>query len=285
MTAAGQQRGTAVARGARLIALSAGGGVAITVLGATAAHAGDAESTGNQSDTQGMQTLTVTEGAGPTVGTIGGTVSNGGAAAANTGVNGAEEVDITTGNATSSGNQAQNKLDQAARQSATGGGVTLVDQQARIFSWGGALADTGFNSGAPVSTGDAVAWGSRSSNEVGQDLQIDGDGDALRLAMQRATVGNLGGAYAETGVNQGDDITTGDASAGGNDSTTRTAQSGTITEASLGAALVDQRHRTRNRGGAVANTGWNETTGDDSTNLAQVFQNGELVDESTENDD
>jgi hypothetical protein len=160
-----------------------------------------------------------------------------------------------------------------------------MDQDAHIASWGAALADTGFNAGAPVATGNAEAVGNDSWTSVLQQLAVDGESDALRIGDQWATVGNQGAAWAETGFNSGDDISTGNASAAGNQSGTTAAQSGAITQNSLGAALVEQRTRTRNRGGALANTGWNETQGDESTNLAQVFDNGVLEDESTENDD
>jgi hypothetical protein len=269
----------------KLIALSVGGGAAITLLGATAASAGDAESVGNESATKGAQTLTVTEGAPPTVGAMTGTVTNLGASGANTGVNGTSEDELTTGDASSSGNRAHNDLGQSARSSGTGSGLNVLDQDAHIASLGAAFADTGFSTGAGSSTGNAHAWGSDSWNSLHQDLTTGGDGDDLRVGDQRATIGNVGVAWAETGVNTGDDIVSGNATAGGNQSTTSTTQSGTITQDTIGAALVQQRSRTRNGGGGLANTGFNVTEGDESTNLAQVFANGELVDESTENDD
>ena len=279
------QRGSAAARGAKLVALSVGGGAAITLLGATAAHAGDAEATGNESATQGAQTLTVTKDAPPTVGGMTGTVTNLGAAGANTGVNGTDEDEVQSGDATSSGNRAHNDLGQSAKSSGTGSGVTVLDQGAHLWSMGAAFADTGFNTGAPVSSGQARAWGNDSWSTLHQDLDVEGTSDGARLASQRGTIGNVCAAWAETGFNTGDDISSGNANAGGNQSGTTTTQSGTVTQDSVGAALLQQRSRTRNRGGALANTGFNMTEGDESTNLAQVFSNGELVDESTENDD
>ena len=279
----GDTRGSATARGAKLIALSVGGGAAITLLGATAAHAGDAEATGNESATKGAQQLTVTPDAPPTVGGINGTVTNLGAAGANTGVNGTDEDEVQSGDATSSGNRAHNDLGQSAKSSGTGSGLNVIDQGAHLWSVGGAWADTGFNTGAPVSTGQARAWGNDSWSTVHQDLVVEG-GDGIGIGSQRATIGNAGAAWAETGANTGDDITSGNASAGGNESGTSTTQTGAVSQESIGAALV-QRSRTRNLGGALANTGFNVTEGDESTNLAQVFYNGVLEDESTENDD
>jgi hypothetical protein len=284
MTGTEGDRGSAAARGARLVALSVGGGAAITLLGATAASAGDAEATGNESATQGAQTLTVTEDAPPTVGGMTGTVTNLGVAGANTGVNGSEEDDVRSGDATSSGNRAHNDLGQSARSSGTGSGLAVLDQGGHLWNAGAAFADTGFNTGAPVGTGWAHAWGNQSSSSLHQDLDSVG-GDGIGVGSQRASIGNAGAAWAETGFNSGDDITSGNATAGGNQSGTSTRQTGTISQESLGAALLQQRSRTRNGGAALANTGFNVTEGDESTNLAQVFDNGELEDESTENDD
>jgi hypothetical protein len=276
---------TGTRRSAALIALSVGGGAAITVLGAGEASAGDAEANGNQSSSRTGQTLHVAEGSDPSITGLNGATSNVGVAAANTGVNGSEEVEVQTGHARADGNQARNRLGQSASVSGSGGGLVVVDQDAHIRSWGGALADTGFNDGAVIATGNAYSWGNRSWSDLAQDATIDGTSDALRLADQYASIGNLGGAYAETGFNVGGDVTSGNASAGGNESGTGVAQSANLTQESVGAALVEQRSRARNRGGALANTGWNEAQGDESDNLGQVFQNGELVDESTENDD
>lgn len=292
-------RSTPTARGAKLLALSLGGGAVITLLGATAAHAqdagsqgGNATSTGNQADNDQGQTLLVTPGSDPTVADVHGSVGNAGAAGSNSGANNAVNTDADTedevtqtvqsGNATSAGNQSQSKLHQAATSSATGGGLTVIDQGARIRNWGGALADTGFNSGDGTVSGDADAWGNRSWSSIDQSALVDDASGTTRVLSQSARITNLGLALAETGNNVGDAITTGNASAGGNDAHSATTQDGVITGDVIGNATVDQRSRTRNRGLAFANTGFNQTTGDDSTNLAQVFQNGVLVEEDPE---
>jgi hypothetical protein len=288
-----------VARGAKLLALTIGGGAALTLLGATAAHAqdagsygGNATASGNQSASDQGQTLNVTPGSDPTVATVNGTVDNGGAAGANSGGNNATNTDadvddavtqtVKSGNATSAGNQSQNKLNQSATSSATGGGLTVIDQGARIRSWGASLADTGFNSGDGTVSGNADAWGNRSWSTIEQSALVNDASGSTRLLSQQARLTNLGLALAETGQNVGDGITTGNASAGGNASQSSTGQSGLITGDVIGNATVEQASRTRNRGVAVANTGFNQTTGEDATNSAKVFQNGVLVEQDPE---
>jgi hypothetical protein len=242
------------------------GGAALTILWAGAAHAGDAEAVGNTSDTAGNQTLDVTPGADPTVADLDATVVNGGAAGANTGVNGGTEVDITTGHARSSGNESHSQVDQRATSSGSGGGVTVIDQGAGVTNLGVAVADTGFNDGAVIDTGDATAWGNRSWTSVVQRAVVDDTEGVARFVAQAAEVENLGAALAETGWNTGGDITTGNASAGGNEARTATEQAAAVTGDQVGAAVAEQLARTRNRGAGLANTGVNEATGDDSTN-------------------
>jgi hypothetical protein len=273
----------------RLLALSIGGGAAITLLGAGAAHAQDATSTGNQATTDGTQALVVTPGSDPTIGTIHGGVANGGAAASNTGVNRIENTEadttaaITPGSATSGGNRSTSRLDQGARSSATGGGLTLLDQGATIGNLGGAVADTGFNAnGDGIASGDAVAWGNTSGSSGSQWLDVTGSSGALRLAGQHLSVSNGGLALAETGQNSGDAITTGRASGSGNESQSTTTQQGEVNSSSLAAATLEQRSRTRNRGLAVANTGANQTTGDGSDGQATVIQNGVITSQDPE---
>ena len=269
---------------ARLVALSIGGGAAITLLGAGAAHAQDATSTGNQSATDGSQTLVIDKGSDPTTANINGTVANNGAAAANSGGNSFNNTDtdlsnnIQPGNATAGGNRSQSKLDQGARSAASGGGLTVIDQDGSIGNRGAAFADTGFNhDGDGIFTGDAFAWGNDSWSMLYQRADVTDTGGSTRLVLQDAGIRNGGLAVAETGQNSGDSNRTGDASASGNQSQTGTTQTGEVTGSSIGAATLDQRSRTRNRGRAFANTGGNTTTGDDSTNEAIVTQNGVIT--------
>ena len=249
-----------------LTALTVTGGAAAVVLGAGVASAGDAEAVGNTSGTSGNQALVVAPGTDPTIAALDGTVVNGGAAAANTGTNGAEEVEVTSGHARSHGNDSQSTFDQAVTSSASAGGLTVIDQDAVIGNLGLALADTGSNDGAAIDTGDAVAWGNRSWAHVAQATLVTDDDGATRWVRQQAGVDNVGLALAGTGRNTGGDITTGTASAGGNDARTTTSQRADVTGDQLSAAVVEQRARTRNRGTGIATTGANAASGDDSTN-------------------
>ena len=79
-------------RTTRLAALTLTGGAALTLLSATAAFAGDADSTGNRSSTDHSQGLVASPGTDPSVTDIGGGTANGGASAANAGAN------LATGN-------------------------------------------------------------------------------------------------------------------------------------------------------------------------------------------
>lgn len=273
---------TCLPRGAALVGVALGGGAALTLLAAAPAHAGDATSTGNRSSSDQQQQLLITH-ADPTVATVDGDVSNVGRSGANTGVNGTldgEDV-VVPGDATSTGNQAEGHLHQKAGSTGSGGGLTLLAQDARIRSWGGALADTGSSSGGDVTTGDAAAFGSRSVDVVDQDASADGWRGGLRVIGQRARLINLGRALAETGRDMGEVITTGNASAGGNEARTQSIQRAAVTGDPVAAAMVDQVAHLRNLGRGVAVTGADEVTDEDAENLAQVFQDGVLADEDT----
>jgi hypothetical protein len=261
----------------------------MTLLGAGAAHAQDATSTGNQSNTDGAQTLVVPRGSDPTTADLHGTVRNDGAAAANSGANSIVNTDpdltgnITPGSATAGGNRSQSHLDQGAVASASGGGLTVIDQDASIGNRGAAFADTGFNhDGDGIHTGNATAWGNTSGSWLSQWAYVTDSSGSTRLVTQDARIANGGLAVAETGQNTGDSNTTGNASASGNESQSGTTQRGEVTGSSIGAATLEQRSRTRNRGRAFANTGFNSTTGDDSTNEAIVTQNGVITDQDPE---
>lgn len=253
-------------RAARLTALALTGGAAITLLGPAAAYAGDAEATGNTSDTDHGQNLTVTPESDPTFTNIGGGVGNNGVGASNTGVVAGEAIEVTTGDASSHGNESTSKLTQSAVSSGTGGGTTVLSQHAFILNGGLALADTGFSSGEGIATGNAQAWGNRSTTEVGQWSTVEDSGGGLRLVHQDSAVANLGLAVAETGFNLGALIETGNATAGGNESTTQQGQTADVTESPSGPVIVDQDELTGNVGGGIANTGVNAAFGDESTN-------------------
>lgn len=279
-------------RSTRLAALTLTGGAALTLLTGPAAFAGDADSTGNHSSTDHSQDFTATPGSDPTVADIGGGTANGGASAANAGANRATgnsddnsdavtndeqinidsagnesegEASILPGDATASGNDSATRIQQGVQSSGTGGGLSVFGQHAFVFNFGAALANTGLNEGDAIVTGNADAWGNRSSTDLAQWALVDDTDGALRIVDQDLAVANLGAALAQTGLNLGGEIDTGNASAGGNDSETAARQDAEVTEAPTGPALVDQGGHTANAGGAAANTGLNEATGADST--------------------
>jgi hypothetical protein len=211
----------------------------------------------------------VAPGADPTVASLGAAEGNLGGAVANTGVNSGEGVTIQPGSASSFGNGATTTVGQTAAASATGGGLTLLDQGALALSAGGAYADTGFNDGDAITTGDATAWGARSGNTLLQDADAADTGGTLRLIGQSAGVTNLGLGVAETGVNSGGEIATGRASAGGSDATAGVSQAAETVGAPTSPPVVGQTARTSSGGAGLANTGGNSATGDDSTNVPE----------------
>ncbi len=283
-------------RASKLAAIALSGGAAISLLTPAAAFAGDAESTGNRSSTDHGQQLTATPGSDPTVGGLDAGEANTGGAVASAGNNTAtgnsdentSETDIadndeqinsdsaenesegsvanSTGNARAAGNDSTATLRQGAVSSGKGGGLTLIGQHAFILSAGGAYAGTGFNDGDANHSGDATAWGNASDTLVGQQVVVEDEDGALRLVDQADAVLNLGLAVAETGFNVGDAIDSGNATAGGSQSTSSAGQDATITEVPTGPAIVDQDGLTTNAGAGIANTGHNETFGDESTN-------------------
>jgi hypothetical protein len=280
-------------RASKLAAIALSGGAVVSLLTPAVALAGDADSTGNSATTDHGQSLTATPGSDPTIGAQDAGEANAGAAGANAGGNSGTgnsdenesetentdqinadsaenesegSVANTSGNAKAAGNQSTSQLRQDAVSSGKGGGLTLIGQHAFILSAGGAYADTGWNDGDDTHSGDATAWGNASATRVGQQVIVEDEDGTLRLVDQADAVANLGAAVALTGFDVGDAIDTGNATAGGSQSTTSSDQGATITEAPTGPAIVDQNGLTTNAGAGIANTGINETSGDDSTN-------------------
>jgi hypothetical protein len=189
---------------------------------------------------------------------------------ANAGVNSGEGVTIEPGTATSYGNQATSTVTQAGASSATGGGLTVLDQDAVALSAGGAYADTGFNAdGDGIASGDATAWGAQSGNTVVQGASVEDAGGTLRLVSQSGGATNVGLGAAETGWSSGDAIETGSASGGGSDATTGIGQEADVVGTPTSPPLVSQSALTSSSGAGFASTGGNSTTGDDSTNVPE----------------
>ena len=272
-------------RGARLIALSVGGGAAITLLGATAAHAGDAESTGNQSATEAGQTLEHRQGRRSRRRRHDGTVSNLGAAGANTGVNGAEEVEVTTGNARVGRQPGPQRPRTRAPTSPPPAAASRPRPGRPHPQLGRRLRRHRLQRRRAVATGNADAWGNRSWSTVGQQL-VD------RRHRRRAAPRRPGRRHRQPRRGLGRDRVqrrrrhhTGNATAGGNESGTthgagRHDHAGGARRRPRRAAVPHPQRRRRPRQHRLQ-----RDQGDESTNLAQVFYNGVLDDESTENDD
>jgi hypothetical protein len=193
----------------RLAAISLTGGVALTLIGSTSAWAGDADATGNSSASDSSQSLNATPGSDATIGDIGGTTTNVGGGVANSGTSGGEGAVVKTGNAKAGGNQSTSKMDQSVTSSGKGGGTSVIGAHAFLLNAGGAYADTGFNTGDSVESGNATAWGNKSTSSVGQWVVVEDEDGQLRLVDQQTAVTNLGAAIAETGWNvaTGDDST------------------------------------------------------------------------------
>jgi hypothetical protein len=182
-------------------------------------------------------------------------ISNDGDADANTGGNDLVDGDILTGDASAMGNQAGSTVLQAAAATAD---LSEIEQTARIKNEGDALATTGDNTadGGDVTSGAAIALGNRSGSDVLQTAAATGD---LALIDQAARVGNDGDAVASTGDNASDsgDITTGNATARGNVSSTSAEQR---IAADATDKQLDQRLGAANNGDAEALTGDNSVT-------------------------
>ena len=182
-------------------------------------------------------------------------VDNDGEAQANSGQN--SGGDITTGNARAVGNTSETVSDQSA--GATGGGTVDVDQATAVSNDGVGTANTGFNVGAKVVTGNADASGNQARNATGQNADVSG---ADQIEIGQATgIGNLGNGTANTGQNgvTGGTIRTGNAEADGNIATTSTRQGAAVTESDP--AEIDQGTGVSNQGQAAAETGRNNVVG------------------------
>ena len=257
--------------------------------GTGAAHSGDATAVGNQSGTNNTQTVTVSGNLG-TIQIINqqANVSNVGVGVANTGgniaignssTNGATGTQtgtsalgpatnsgeasngsngsaaISTGNASSIGNQSNTTINQTANGSAHGllGGILVINQDATVTNSGVALANTGGNR----------ARGNDSENDAGL-IQDSNNATGIAANSGKATNGSDGKAT----------INTGNASATGNKSDTQITQSATGSAGGAlgGLVIIDQHAFVSNTGVALANSGGNRATGNSSDNDANVDQ-------------
>ena len=180
----------------------------------------------------------------------GGTSTNGLTAANDVSGRGA----ITTGDATAIGNASDVRVTQAAA-GAAGPGLIASDQAAGITSLGVAYGNTGLN----------VVIGNTVLQLVLVDQQAAGGGaGASAVAGNQAVAGN-----AATGMAA---VTTGSAAATGNASSTGIDQLAIADAGDGGFVSILQRALVLNLGVALANTGMNSATGNQSLNVVDLQQ-------------
>ena len=118
---------------------------------------------------------------------------------------------IATGSAAAIGNSADTYVTQGAKGQAGAGEIDAVRQHSTTLQIGLSMANSGRNvidatltTGGPASarTGNATAIGNLSSTAIDQVVSASGRGTAVLHIEQRATVVNLGIAFAGSGGNQ-----------------------------------------------------------------------------------
>jgi len=118
---------------------------------------------------------------------------------------------ISTGSAVAIGNSSDTYVTQGANAQAGSGENDQVRQQSATLQLGLSMANSGANvvsatltTGGPATarTGEATAVGNLSSTAIDQVVSASGRGNAVLHIEQRATVVNLGIAFAGTGGNR-----------------------------------------------------------------------------------
>jgi hypothetical protein len=164
---------------------------------------------------------------------------------------------ISTGRADAQGNDAQTELSQEIDPT----GLVLNPQL-------GIVANVGV---AGASTGDNIASGNTSSNNasLSQTVEVGLSLDPTQLLTGAIVASNNGEASASSDGTA--DIATGDAAASGNESRTALSQTANGGIDGLGLVLDPQVGVVANVGAAVATTGDNRATGNESENQAGGF--------------
>ncbi|MDP1819450.1 MAG: hypothetical protein Q8K58_06080 [Acidimicrobiales bacterium] len=161
----------------------------------------------------------------------------------------------STGDATATGNQANTNTTQTVTVSGNLGTIQVINQQANVSNTGSATANTGGN----------IAIGNSSDNQAEADQEGVGSG----IASNTGTASN--------GSNGTASITTGNATATGNDSHTVINQTANgQAHGQLGGILViNQQATVNNSGEADANSGGNTALGNGSDNEGLLWQDAE----------
>jgi hypothetical protein len=199
----------------------------------------------------------------------GGSLANNNGAATNDS-NG--KATINTGPASAIGNQSNTNVTQKATGDAGGklGGLMVINQDTDVINAGAALANTGANFG----------WGNTSDNTadvagpVDQLLNPNGAQQATASGTPLDQIGIASNnGEASNGSGGSATITTGPATAVGNNSTTKVTQTATgKIDGPFGGGIVNQDSDVINAGFALANSGFNFATGNDSENHALTLQ-------------
>lgn len=203
-------------------------------------------------------------------------------------------VTITTGDALASGNASTTIINQTTLVAVTTNGADVeVNQPAAVANIGTATAVTGGNTAlgttnggsgsAIITTGDATAYGNRSTTVINQKsiVAVTGSNSSVRIT-QWASVDNIGTATATTGDNsaigstgEGDGtavIRTGDATAIGNQSTTTIDQRTIVAvTGDRSTASIDQQADVNNVGTATASTGGNAAVATSGASYGSVL--------------
>jgi len=167
------------------------------------------------------------------------------------------DADIHTGRADGYGNTSTTAIAQTADANITGNGFALYDQDVDVTNSGVGIANSGLNE----------ATGNISTNNVApvnQDAGVGAAGIVGFLVADDVVATNL----ATTNVNSNGSarITTGDACAYGNESSTAIAQTADANFTGTGFVLLDQEADVVNNGAAIANSGLNTAVGNSSFN-------------------
>ena len=220
----------------------------VTNSGVALANSGGNNATGNDSNN--------TAGLLQTDNTTGGLASNNGKA---TNDSDGKAV-INTGNASATGNKSDTSITQSASGSAGGslGGLVIINQNAGVLNSGEARANTGRNH----------AEGNESGNGANTEQHV---GDPMSPVFNPVGVASNNGEASNTsGGTAG--ISTGNATAVGNESSTHVKQSANADVNGGGLTLVTQNSGVVNAGLAIANSGDNRATGNESDNTAGITQ-------------
>ncbi len=176
---------------------------------------------------------------------------------------------INTGNASATGNQSETNIVQSATGSAGGalGGLVIIDQNSFVANVGIAASNTGGNAavGNVADNGDGGLFPGDQGAFLEQGIGNDVDPDIIGVASNNGEASNWSDGSAG--------ITTGNASAVGNQSKTNVTQNANSDiEGPGGGAIISQGSNVLNIGLAAANSGLNAAVGNASNNYADVDQ-------------